>query len=88
MFEYFTKGTCSRKITFDIVDGCIQNLRFEGGCDGNLKGVAKLAEGMRASEVVERLRGLKCGWKNTSCQDQLARAIEEALEKSDAKKAV
>ena len=77
---YRTHGTCSRAIDFDIdEEGCIHNLVFTGGCNGNLKGIGKLCEGMIASEAAERVRGTKCGFKNTSCPDQLSKAIDEAL---------
>ena len=76
---YQTKGTCSQQIDFDIEDGKIYNVAFVGGCNGNLKGIGKLVEGMDAAEVAARVKGTKCGFKPTSCPDQLARAIEEAL---------
>lgn len=78
--EYKTHGTCSKAITFDLDDdGRIHNLQFTGGCNGNLKGVGKLCEGMKATDVVERVKGIRCGFKPTSCPDQLARAIESAI---------
>ncbi len=78
--EYKTHGTCSRVIRFTIDDeGRIHDLAFEGGCNGNLKGIGKLCEGQKAEEVMERVRGIKCGLKPTSCPDQLSKAIEEAL---------
>lgn len=76
---YKTKGTCSSQITFDIVDGIIKNVVFTGGCNGNLKAIAKLVEGRDAAEVAETLRGNTCGPRATSCADQLSRAITEAL---------
>ncbi len=79
--HYRTRGTCSREITFDLIDGVVKNVRFLGGCNGNTQGVARLAEGRPAEEVVERLRGLDCNGRGTSCPDQLARAVEEALGK-------
>ena len=80
---YKTHGTCSRLIDFDLDDnGCIHNLSFQGGCNGNLKGIGQLCEGMKAEEVAERVRGIRCGMKPTSCPDQLARAIDEALGKA------
>lgn len=78
-YTYNTKGTCSQVITFDINDGIISNVVFKGGCNGNLKAIAKLVEGKKASEISELLRGNTCGPRATSCADQLARAIEEAL---------
>lgn len=85
MHQYKTRGTCSSMITFDIEDGILKNVCFTGGCNGNLKGIAKLTEGMNAKEVAERIKGVKCGFKNTSCPDQLALAIEEALKQEEAK---
>ncbi|MDR1352864.1 MAG: TIGR03905 family TSCPD domain-containing protein [Treponema sp.] len=79
MFEYKTRGTCSTKITFDISDGKIHQLAFKDGCEGNLSGISKLAEGMDARHLASLLKGTKCGRKSTSCPDQLAIAIERAL---------
>ncbi len=78
-YSYKTHGTCSRLIEFDIEDGIVKNIKFNGGCDGNLKGIARLVEGMPAEEVAKRCEGISCGFKNTSCPDQLAKAIREAL---------
>ena len=78
-FQYRTKGVCSRNITFDIVNGKVTNVRFDGGCSGNTKGVASLVEGMDATEAIRRLEGIQCGFKGTSCPDQLAKAIQQAL---------
>lgn len=78
MFEYTTKGTCSSKLRFDLRDGKIHSLSFEDGCEGNLKALGVLVEGMDAGEVVQKLRGLQCENRKTSCADQLARAIAEA----------
>ncbi len=80
-FEYKTKGTCSQRILFEIEDGIIHNVQFLGGCNGNLKGIGSLVEGMPAELVIERLEGTTCGMKPTSCPDQLAKALKEALEK-------
>ena len=77
-YEYKTRGTCSQKIFFDIEDGKVKNVQFLGGCNGNLKGIGALVEGMKADEVIARLEGTKCGMKSTSCPDQLARALKEA----------
>ena len=77
--KYTTKGTCSRFIDFDLVDGIVKNVVFTGGCNGNLKGIAALVEGMEANEAIKRLTGITCGMKATSCPDQLAKALEEAL---------
>ncbi|MCQ2440110.1 MAG: TIGR03905 family TSCPD domain-containing protein [Oscillospiraceae bacterium] len=78
-FEYRTKGTCSSLITFSIEDGKVHNVVFTGGCNGNLKGVGALVEGMEAGEVIRRTAGIRCGMKSTSCPDQLAKALEEAM---------
>lgn len=78
-YQYRTKGVCARGITFDIVDGRIGNVKFEGGCNGNTQGVAALVEGMDAEEAIRRMSGIRCGMKGTSCPDQLATAIREAL---------
>ena len=77
-YEYNTKGTCSRQILFDIEDGKLINVQYIGGCNGNLKGISKLVEGMDVQEVIIRLEGTTCGMKDTSCPDQLARALKEA----------
>ncbi len=79
MFKYKTKGTCSQEIQFDVVDGKLTGVKFIGGCSGNTQGVARLVEGMAPEEAVKRLAGIKCGFKPTSCPDQLARAIQENL---------
>ena len=80
-FNYRTQGTCSRNISFDLEDGVVTNISFEGGCNGNLKGISALAEGKKAEEVIETLSGIRCGFKSTSCPDQLAKALSEALNK-------
>ena len=80
MFTYSTKGTCSRQILFDV-DGenKMHNVRFIGGCGGNLQGIAKLVKGMKYQEVVDRLDGISCNGKPTSCPDQLCRAVEQLM---------
>ena len=78
-YTYKTQGTCSRKITFDLEDGIVKNVKFEGGCNGNLKGISALVEGKEAEEVIKTISGITCGFKSTSCPDQLARALNEAL---------
>ncbi|MDR2479672.1 MAG: TIGR03905 family TSCPD domain-containing protein [Treponema sp.] len=78
MFEYKTNGTCSSKLRFDLRDGKIHSLSFEDGCEGNLKALGVLVEGMNADEVVKKLKGLQCEDKRTSCADQLACAIAQA----------
>lgn len=79
-YRYKTCGVCSREILFDMQDGKVCNIRFVGGCNGNTQGIAKLAEGMDADEVVRRLRGISCNGRGTSCPDQLATAIEQSKE--------
>lgn len=76
MFTYATKGVCSRKITFDIVDGKLHNVQFEGGCPGNLLAIGKLVEGKDALEIAELLAGNDCRGRGTSCADQLSQAIK------------
>lgn len=76
---YKTKGTCSQTINFDIIDGKVKNVEFLGGCNGNLKGIAMLVDGMTPEEVISKLEGIKCGFKNTSCPDQLAQALKQTL---------
>ena len=79
-YEYKTKGTCSQRILFDIEEGKVKNVQFLGGCNGNLKGIGALVEGMDIDEVITRLEGTTCGPKNTSCPDQLAQALKAAKE--------
>ena len=79
-YTYKTKGVCARKIDFEIIDGKVRNVRFTGGCGGNTQGVAALAEGMTTEELISRLKGIRCGFKGTSCPDQLALAVKEATE--------
>ena len=75
-FSYKTNGVCSRKIDIEVENGIIKNVKFEGGCNGNTKGVAQLVKGMKVSDVIEKLENIKCGFKNTSCPDQLAQALK------------
>ena len=85
LIEFTPKGICSKKINFEIDNGKIHNLKFIGGCPGNLSAIVKLLEGADALKTAELLRGNKCGDKGTSCTDQLAIAIYEALERTSAK---
>lgn len=78
-YSYQTSGTCSREILFEIEDGKLMNVQFIGGCNGNLKGIGSLVEGMDVDDVISRLEGTTCGGKNTSCPDQLASALKKAL---------
>ncbi len=77
-FTYKTKGTCSQMIRFDVEEGKVHNVQFFGGCNGNLKGIASLVEGMDIDEVIARVEGIHCGMKSTSCPDQLAQALKSA----------
>lgn len=77
-FEYKTKGTCSQHILFEIEDDKIKNVQFIGGCNGNLKGISSLVDGMSVDEVIARVEGIHCGMKQTSCPDQLAQALKAA----------
>ena len=79
MIEYKTKGTCSTKINFEIDDGKVHNIKFTDGCNGNLKAISILAEGMEANELIAKLKGVTCGKKNTSCGDQLAQAVSQNI---------
>lgn len=81
-YSYRTKGTCSQMIEFEIEDGVLRNVQFYGGCDGNTQGVSRLVEGMKVEEVLERLEGIRCGFKPTSCPDQLCKAIRQAMNES------
>ncbi|MCL2226571.1 MAG: TIGR03905 family TSCPD domain-containing protein [Oscillospiraceae bacterium] len=76
---YKTTGTCARKIDIDVKDRAIVKVIFDGGCEGNLKGISQLVKGMDASEAIGRLEGIKCGQRGTSCPDQLAKALKEML---------
>ena len=76
---YRTKGTCSRQIDLTIEEGIITEVKFYGGCNGNLQGISRLVIGQRAEDVAKTLKGVDCGGKGTSCPDQLAKAIEAAL---------
>ena len=78
--EYKTKGTCSRGIVVDVEDGVILACKFIGGCAGNTQGVAALVKGMKVEEAIERLSGIQCGFRGTSCPDQLSRALRESME--------
>ena len=79
MYTHNTRGTCSRQIKFDLEDGKVKNVSFFGGCNGNLKGISALVEGMEAEKVVTLLKDIDCNGKGTSCPAQLAKALCEAL---------
>ncbi len=78
-YKYKTRGTCAREISFELENGIVKNVSFYGGCNGNLKGIAALIEGKKAEEIIPLIKGIKCGLKPTSCPDQLALALQEAL---------
>lgn len=78
MHTYSPTGVCSREITFDIIQNKVVKVNFIGGCDGNLKGLSSLIEGMDVDDAIKRLQGITCGSKNTSCPDQLSKALQEA----------
>lgn len=74
-YQYQTQGTCSKLIEFEVEDGIVQDVRFLGGCNGNLQGISALVRGMKVDSVIDRLGGIQCGVKGTSCPDQLAQAL-------------
>lgn len=75
--KYETSGTCSRLIDFEVEGGVIKSVAFTGGCNGNLQGISALVSGMKVDDAISKLKGIKCGFKNTSCPDQLANALEQ-----------
>ncbi|AIF53668.1 TIGR03905 family TSCPD domain-containing protein [Pelosinus sp. UFO1] len=81
MTTYNTSGICAKEINFDLQDGIVRNVKFNGGCPGNLQAISSLLEGMPADEVVKKLKGITCGQKTTSCTDQLATALLEQMKK-------
>ena len=78
-FEYHTEGTCARNIILEMDGDIIKNVQFIGGCNGNLQGISALVKGMKPEEAISRLKGIRCGFKPTSCPDQLAHALEEMI---------
>lgn len=76
-YSYKTNGVCARTINFEVEDGIVKNIRFVGGCNGNTQGISVLADGMKVEEVIKKLEGIKCGFKNTSCPAQLAKALKQ-----------
>ena len=76
---YKTSGTCSSAINLEVEGDIIKSVSFTGGCNGNLQGISRLVEGMKVEDAISRLKGIRCGFKNTSCPDQLAKALKEAL---------
>ena len=83
IFQYVPTGICAQRIILDIEDGVIQDLNIVGGCDGNHKGLTALVKGMKVEEVKEKLRGIRCGFRDTSCPDQLSRALEDYEKKNN-----
>lgn len=75
--EYRPRGVCSQRIEIDVEDGCVQDVQFTGGCSGNLQGISRLVKGMPVEEVISRVEGIRCGFKPTSCPDQLAQALKQ-----------
>ncbi len=75
--QYITKGTCSTEINFEVENNKITEISFTGGCSGNLQGICSLVKGMNIDDVISKLEGIKCGYKSTSCPDQLAKALKE-----------
>ena len=80
---YKTKGVCSREINFEVEDNKVKNVQFVGGCSGNTQGVARLIDGMDIDEAISRIEGIQCGFRPTSCPDQLAHAVAEALKQGE-----
>ena len=77
--DYKTKGTCSSRMRIEVEDGVERDIQITGGCDGNLQGLSRLVTGMKVEDVISRLEGIRCGFKPTSCPDQLAQALKESL---------
>lgn len=81
-YTYYTSGTCSTQIDFEIDDqGILRDVQFYGGCDGNLQGISILARGMKVTDIISKFQGIRCGYKSTSCPDQLATALSEVMAK-------
>lgn len=79
-YTFYPKGVCSREYIIELSQGTIKDIEIIGGCDGNLHGIMNLLKGMKVSEAIERLRGIRCGFKSTSCPDQISYALENALQ--------
>ena len=79
VYTYRPKGVCSQMMKIELEDGIIKNIEVLGGCNGNLQGISSLVRGMRAEDAIARMKGIRCGFKKTSCPDQMAKALEEAL---------
>lgn len=82
-YTYKTEGTCARQIEFDIVGNVISNIIFYGGCNGNLKAISKLVDGWTVEQIEAKLKGNQCGFRNTSCADQLAKAVRKAFDEKE-----
>ena len=80
-YSYKTKGTCSTQIDLELDGNVVHNVKFTGGCNGNLQGISALVKGMKPEDAISRLKGIRCGFKPTSCPDQLAHALEEMIAK-------
>ncbi len=80
--QYQPKGVCSKEINFEIEDHKVRNVSFVGGCNGNLQGIGRLIEGMDVNDAISRIEGIHCGFKATSCPDQLAKALKEAIDQA------
>ena len=78
-FQYRTKGTCSSQILFEVEEGKVRNISYIGGCNGNLQGISKLIIGQKAEDVIPKIEGIRCGFRNTSCPDQLSKALKQAI---------
>lgn len=82
-YTYTPKGVCSQRIQVELEDGIIRNVQVLGGCNGNLQGISNLVVGMNAKDAISRMKGIRCGMKQTSCPDQIAVALEKALEQAE-----
>jgi uncharacterized protein (TIGR03905 family) len=80
-YIYNTTGTCSKQILLDVEDGVINDVKFLGGCNGNLQGISKLVKGHKVEDIIDKLQGIKCGMKDTSCPDQLSKALQTIVDK-------
>lgn len=79
VYQYRTSGTCARTIKIEVEGDVVQSVKFEGGCHGNLQGIGALVKGMKIQDVIDKLSGIRCGFKSTSCPDQLAKALREVI---------
>ena len=77
--KYNPKGVCAREFLIDVEDGIVRSVKITGGCNGNLQGISRLIEGMKVEDIIARIEGIRCGFKNTSCPDQIAQALKQAL---------